>query len=87
MRHNTIQKYLTVIDVFFVGSDRVTLLHEAQIPLQTGDEIRHKEYSDIKMVWRSLSELAKKEVVPTGSIEHLKNFHGIATVHLVNGFV
>lgn len=65
---------------------RVTLLHEAKIPHQVNHEIRHKEYIDVKMVWRSLDQLATKEVAPTRIFEYLKNFHSNTTVHLVNGF-
>lgn len=65
---------------------RVTLLHEAQILPQVYDEIRHNEYADVKLAWRSLEQLATKEVSPTGIFDFLKNFPAITTIHLVNGF-
>lgn len=65
---------------------RVTLLYEADISPNDDGEIRHKEYADVKMVWRSLDELARREVAPTGIFEYLKNFQSNMTVHLVHGF-
>jgi len=65
---------------------RVTMLHEAQITGHTDAEIRHKEYTNIKMTWRTIEQLGTRDVAPTGIFEHLKNFLDIPIAHLRYGF-
>jgi 8-oxo-dGTP diphosphatase len=64
---------------------QVTLLHEAQITGNVPDEFRHKEYTDVKLVWRTMSDLESKPVVPHGILNVLKN-PSDTLFHLRNGF-
>lgn len=65
---------------------RVTLIHEAQLFSQSVKEFKHKEYTDVKMVWRTIYQLGLKEVALIGIFKHLKNFLEIGFVHLKFGF-
>ncbi|GIN72653.1 DNA mismatch repair protein MutT [Bacillus sp. J14TS2] len=77
------EKYLT-----YGGNTqhRVTLIHEVQLHDQIVEEMRHQEYADVKMVWRTIDQLGLKEVAPLGIFEYLKKYFEIETVHLRNGF-
>ncbi|MCJ7841388.1 NUDIX domain-containing protein [Lederbergia sp. NSJ-179] len=65
---------------------RVTLIYEVQLHDQIVEEMRHQEYADVKMVWRTIDQLGLKEVAPLGIFEHLKKYFEIGTVHLKYGF-
>ncbi|KRG12599.1 hypothetical protein ACA30_18475 [Virgibacillus soli] len=65
---------------------RMTLIYEVRLLNQFDEEWRHKEYADVKMVWRTIDQLELKEVAPTGSFQHLKNYFESGTMHLKYGF-
>lgn len=72
----------------FVDDDQVghsiSLIHTGQ--LKQGivvDELRHKEYEDVKLVWRSSEAWANKPVYPAGITAYL-HAEMEAIIHLVS---
>jgi hypothetical protein len=51
----------------------ISLIHTGRLHAAiAGDELRHKEYTDIKLVWRSAEAWATKPVYPAGIYAYLQ---------------
>ena len=60
-----------------------TLIHWGTVKERVTNEIRHKEYKDIILIWMSIEELKEKPTYPEGIVSYLEeNNHNI--VHFVS---
>ena len=60
-----------------------TLIHWGTVKERVTNEIRHKEYEDIILIWKSIEELKEKPTYPEGIVSYLEeNNHNI--VHFVS---
>jgi len=73
--------------ISFNGIDlhQITLLHFAKLIDDGFTLLRHKEHSDVKIVWRTFEELCSKPVFPPGILEILTDSSD-TVLHLINGF-
>jgi ADP-ribose pyrophosphatase YjhB (NUDIX family) len=72
----TVGPLWVVNENIFTDRDRlwhiISLIHTAQLDEAISvDELRHKEYTDVKLVWRSPAAWATKPVYPAGIQAHL----------------
>ncbi|HDR7719326.1 NUDIX domain-containing protein [Bacillus albus] len=49
-----------------------TLIHWGTVQERITNEIRHKEYEDIKLTWKSINELMEKPTYPKGILSYLE---------------
>lgn len=49
-----------------------TLIHRGTVQERITNEIRHKEYEDIILIWKSINELKEKPTYPEGIINYLE---------------
>ncbi|CAM4345626.1 MULTISPECIES: NUDIX domain-containing protein [Bacillus] len=49
-----------------------TLIHWGTVQETITNEIRHKEYEDIKLTWKSINELMEKPTYPKGILSYLE---------------
>ncbi|MDJ1476159.1 NUDIX domain-containing protein [Bacillus sp. LS15-K4] len=49
-----------------------TLIHRGTVQERITNEIRHKEYEDIILIWKSINELMEKPTYPEGIINYLE---------------
>ncbi|MCC2461975.1 NUDIX domain-containing protein [Bacillus mobilis] len=49
-----------------------TLLHGGIVKERVINEIRHKEYEDIILIWKSINELKEKRTYPEGIVSYLE---------------
>jgi len=49
-----------------------TLIHRGTLQERMTNEIRHKEYEDIILTWKSINELKKKPTYPKGIVSYLE---------------
>ncbi|EJR54940.1 hypothetical protein IIM_01880 [Bacillus cereus VD107] len=52
------------------------MIHKGYVEQIITQEIRHKEYNDIILIWRSLEELKEKPTYPKGIIRYLEENEG-----------
>jgi len=48
------------------------LIHWGTVKERVTNEIRHKEYEDIILIWRSIEELKEKPTYPEGIVSYLE---------------
>ncbi|MGD6888032.1 NUDIX domain-containing protein [Bacillus mobilis] len=49
-----------------------TLIHWGTVKERITNEIRHKEYEDIILIWKSINELKEKHTYPEGIVSYLE---------------
>ncbi len=49
-----------------------TLIHWGTVKERVTNEIRHKEYGDIILIWKSIEELKEKPTYPEGIVSYLE---------------
>ncbi|PGS26020.1 DNA mismatch repair protein MutT [Bacillus cereus] len=49
-----------------------TLIHRGIVKERVINEIRHKEYEDIILIWKSINELKEKPTYPEGIVSYLE---------------
>ncbi|WP_342719686.1 NUDIX hydrolase [Bacillus paramycoides] len=49
-----------------------TLIHRGTLQERMTNEIRHKEYEDIILIWKSINELKEKPTYPKGIVSYLE---------------
>ncbi|PEL17812.1 NUDIX domain-containing protein [Bacillus wiedmannii] len=49
-----------------------TLIHWGVVKERVTNEIRHKEYKDIILIWKSIEELKEKPTYPEGIVSYLE---------------
>ncbi|COF60505.1 Uncharacterised protein [Streptococcus pneumoniae] len=48
------------------------MIHWGTVKERVTNEIRHKEYEDIILIWRSIEELKEKPTYPEGIVSYLE---------------
>ena len=49
-----------------------TLIHWGVVKERVTNEIRHKEYEDIILIWKGIEELKEKPTYPEGIVSYLE---------------
>ncbi|EOQ30821.1 TPA: NUDIX domain-containing protein [Bacillus cereus] len=59
-----------------------TLIHGGTVEERVTNEIRHKEYEDIILIWKSIEELKEKPTYPEGIVSYLEK-HNCHVIHFI----
>lgn len=63
-----------------------TLIHWGTVKERVTNEIRHKEYEDIILIWKSIEELKEKPTYPEGIVSYLEE-NNRNIVHFISKYI